>query len=284
MSDTTESLQSGVPQGSFLGVASLGLAVLSVSVCAVAAAFALTGTPSAMFVVFAMPLVGFAAVIVGGAALVKRRALMRRDGGVVGGAKDVPLQRGPAMFGIIIGLASAVLQGSVLAGAVMSYVPVKRALVPVVEAMLTEVGAGHPDRAMVAIADASKSVVDAPRLDGFFRAAVGVVGEPARAHVGIDIFLKSRTVLSDAVRTGGGQGPAPDLLMQVKALEIVGPKNRVVMYVLLDEDALKLDRVRIADAMIALEDGECVVLLPQGRMSQLAGYLGFEIVNGAPVD
>lgn len=279
MSDEPGSMVGAVPQGSFLGVVSLALALLSVGVCGVAAIIALTGTPSAMFVVFAMPVLGFGAVVVGGAALLRRRALMRTDGGARGGARDVSLQRGPATFGIIIGLAAAVLQCSVLAGAVMSYVPVKRMLVPVVDAVVREVSSGHPDGALLGVADASRSVVDAARVDWFFRAAIDVVGEPAHARVGMDIFLRSREVFADAVRAGGGQGVAPDLLMQVKALELTGPKGRVVMYVLLDEDALTQDRVRIADAMIALGGGTCVVLLPEGRMSQLAGYLGFSVEN-----
>jgi len=278
MSEIPDPMVGGAPRGSFLGVASLGLALVSVSVCVVASVVALTGTPGAMFVVFAMPVVGFAAVVVGGAALLKRKALIMRDGGARGGAKDVPLQRGPASFGIIIGLASMVLQGSVVAGAVMSYMPVKKMLAPVVSAMMLEVENGTPDRALTAISDVSKSVVDAARIDGFFRAAMDAVGEPARVHVGLDIFLRSREVFSSA-GNGGVRGPMPDLALQVKALELVGPKGRVMMYAVLDEDALKLDRVRISDAMVVLGDGTCVVLLPQGRMSQLAAWLGLEVKN-----
>jgi len=278
MSETPDPMVGGAPRGSFLGVASLGLALVSVSVCVVASVVALTGTPGAMFVVFAMPVVGFAAVVVGGAALLKRKALIMRDGGARGGAKDVPLQRGPASFGIIIGLASMVLQGSVLAGAVMSYMPVKKMLAPVVSAMMLEVENGTPDRALTAISDVSKSVVDGGRIDGFFRAAMDAAGEPARVHVGLDIFLRSREVFSSAGNSGA-RGPMPDLALQVKALELVGPKGRVMMYAVLDEDALKLDRVRLSDAMAVLGDGTSVVLLPQGRMSQLAAWLGLDVKN-----
>ncbi len=262
-------------RGSVLGVAALGTALASVGVCVVASLVASFGHPGAAVVLFVLPTLGFAAVIMGALALAQERARRRR-----GESGNVPLQRGPAAFGVIIGLASAVLQGSVAVGALMSYMPVKTNLVPVVQGMFDERAAGDMDRALIAVLETSRSVVDAARLGGFLGAAVEAVGEPVRADVGLDIFLKSRAVFAEASQRGGAQGAAPDLLLQVKALELVGPRWRTVMYVVLDEDSLGKQRVRIADAMVVLPGGRCVVLLPNGRMKELAGYLGLGMGDG----
>jgi hypothetical protein len=252
---------------SVLGVVSLGLALLSVAACLIASVAAATGRPGAMVVVLVLPILGFAAMIAGALALMKRRSA------------GVPLVRGPAAFGIIIGLASVVLQGSVAVGALIAYVPVKRIVVPVVSSMFAEAEAGHPDRALAAIVESSRTTIDAPRLGAFIRSATDALGTPTRARVGLDIFFRSREALAEAMARGQSRGPAPDLGLQVKALELEGPSGRTVMYLVLDDAALKQDQVRIADAMVILPGGRCVVLLPQGRMMQLAAYLGLTVVN-----
>ena len=256
-----------VETGSVLGVVSLGMAVVSVGACLIASALALGGRAGAVVVVFGLPALGLGAAIVGAMALMKRRSA------------GVPLVRGPAAFGILIGIASAVLQGSVAVGALMAYVPVKKVVVPVVTGMAAEVEAGRPERALDAVVESSRSVIGAARVEGFVRAASDVVGEPMRASVGMDIIVRSRRVFAEAASRGSGQGPVPDLGLQVKAVELVGPRGRLMMYLVLDEGSLSKDKVRIADAMVVLGDDRCAVLLPDGRMRELARYLGLEIVG-----
>ena len=256
-----------VETGSVLGVVSLGMAVVSVGACLVASALALGGRAGAVVVVFGLPVLGLGAALVGGLALMKRRSA------------GVPLVRGPAAFGILIGIASAVLQGSVAVGALMAYVPVKKMVVPVVTGMVTEVEAGRPERALDAVLESSRSVIGAARVEALVLAATDVVGEPMRASVGMDIIVRSRRVFAEAAGRGGGQGAVPDLGLQVKAVELVGPRGRLVMYLVLDEASLTKDKVRIADAMVVLGDGRCAVLLPDGRMRELARYLGLAVVG-----
>ena len=267
--ETTQELSDGpVQQGTLLGVISLGCALLSVAACVVVSAVVLVGgRTGAAVVIFGLPVLGVMAMVTGGMALVQRRA------------RGVPLVRGPAAMGVIIGLASAVLQGSVAVGALMAYVPVKKMVTPVVTAVFEQVEAGRADVAVEAIPESSRTVIDAARVERFVGAVTDVVGTPARAVVGLDMFVRTRRVFADAAARGAATGPVPDLGLQVKTVEVEGPRGRVMVFLVLDDAALQRDDVRIADAMAVLPGERCVVLLPEGRMKQLAGFLGLEEVK-----
>lgn len=248
-----------------LGIIALACALLSVAACVVVAVLSVVGVPAAMVGVLVLPLLGLVGVVFGGVSLARKRA---PDGAVY--------TRGPAVAGVIIGLASAVLQGSVLVGAMRTFAPIKQQVVPVVNAMVREARAGHVDRASEAVGEGARGVVG-PRLEGFAKEIVGVCGDDVRATFSIGALVRATVKLRETMAKANPaafQSGSPP-----KPVEFQGSRGRLSAWVLLDEAALDKGQVKITDMMAILPDGRALVLLPDGRFAQLARGVGMESVE-----
>ncbi len=250
-----------------LGMLSLACSLLSVLACVVITLLSTVGLSSVLLGLFALPVIGLAGVALGAVSLLRRRA---PDGAVY--------TRGPAVAGVIIGLASAVLQGSFLIGAVRSFTPIRAQVVPVVASMAREVEAGRPARARDALGQGVRGAVSDRRIADLFGEIKAETGDPV--DVGFDLtgFFRARTALMAAVSAGGGQVSMDDF--NPKPVEFRGPSGAVPVWVLLDEQALSNDKVRVID-MMALLPGEpprVAVLMPDGRFRQFADQAGLEAV------
>ena len=264
-------VDAGAPPGpdlrtSGLGLLSIACALLSVAACVVITLLSAIGFSSILVGLFALPALGLAAVVLGGLSLRRRAA---PDGAIY--------TRGPAAGGVIVGLASVVLQGSFLVGAVRSFTPIRTQVVPVVASMAQEIEKGRPARARDALGDGVKGAVADQRIEGFFQRIETHCGSPMEVRFDLGALVRTRAALASAA------SPGADVSMDdfnPKPVEFHGPKGSVPVWVLLDERALSNDEVRIID-MMAIFGREADVLMPDGRFAQFARKAGVEVIPWA---
>lgn len=248
------------PVHSTLAAAALLLALTSVGGCLAALAAALLVKPSLAGVILVLPALGLGAAACGGIAL----ARIRRSRGRV-------LGRGAALVGLFFGLFSAVLQGAVGYGAMASFWPIKRDVVPAV-ARFVGVGSGfHASTSRATLSPAAAQAVDEARLAWF----VGRLRRHAGAGVAVRFELQTLVDARAALtRTGaaGGKGDAP--AEWPKPVSLRGDSGSTTLFVFLDDDALKNGRVLFRDALEIGPDGAAATLLPDGPAARVAAWLG----------
>lgn len=255
------------PGSSFSGLGALAilLALVSAVASVLCGLVAMFGYPPAMLGLGVLPLFSMLAIALGGASLMRRVA---PDGSAY--------SRGPAAGGVIVGLATLVLQGAVIVGVLRTYVPMKRVVVPVVASMLEESERGNTELARRALAETVRGVVTEARFEAFLDASAAETGRPMTAAFGLATIARTRAALVSAMAQGGGTVTVTG--MYPKPVEFEGPSGRVSVWVLLDEAELERERVKIVDMMAILPGGRGVVLLPEGRFAQLVEQAGIERV------
>ena len=253
-----------MPSG--VGLLALGCSMLSLGSCIVLAAISVFFAPSAGVVVVGLPLLGLAGIVLGALSLVRKRAPNGRE-----------YERGPAVGAIIVGLATAVLQGAFGVGILRVYLAMPEQVVPVVGSMMEEIGEGNLSGARRALADPVQPNVPEARLGAFAGEVRAVCGPEIEASFSVGTIGRARAALTRALSNTQGLAAPPDLFP--KPVELVGSEGRLVVWLLLDDASLERDRVRIVDMMAMLPDGRCLVLLPAGRFAQFARQAGLGIVD-----
>jgi len=233
------------------------LAILSTATCIGATLATRFVSPVAGVVILPLPAVGLVAAILGGAAL----RSIRRSGGTLGG-------RPPALIGVFVGLASAVLQGSFSIAALATYWPVRTVLAPAVETMMTQ-GAQHDfDAVRMALSPAASEALDDARMRMVFEGLHSRAGAFESASFGLDVLRDSHERLRALARSARGsvdQVPKP-----------IGMKfasTRIIAYVFVDQDALGKNQVQIADILFLLPDDTAACLLADGPAAKIAQVL-----------
>jgi hypothetical protein len=238
--------------------------MLSVAACVVITGLSAIGFSSILVGLFALPALGLGAVVFGWLSLRRRAA---PDGAVY--------TRGPAAGGVIVGLASAVLQGSFLIGAVRSFTPIRTQVVPIVAAMVEEVEKGRPARARDALGEGVRGAVSDRRVTGFMTQIESYTGSPMGVRFDLGAFVRARSALVGATRAGANVSMDD---FNPKPVEFHGPRGSMTVWVLLDERALSQASVRIIDMMALFPTPKADVLMPDGRFAQFAGQAGIEVI------
>lgn len=262
-SDVQRSAQEPDLRTSGWGLLALACALLSVMACVVITGLSAIGFSSILVGLFALPVLGLAGVIFGALSLRRRDA---PDGAVY--------TRGPAAAGVIIGLASAVLQGSFLIGAIRSFTPIRTQVVPVVAAMAEEVEKGRPARARDALGEGVKGAVSDERMRGFMVRIETHTGSPMGVRFDLGAFFRARTALVGATSVGAKVSMDD---FNPKPVEFHGPKGAIPVWVLLDEVALSQGDVRVIDMMALFPAPKAGVLMPDGRFAQFASQAGIDV-------
>lgn len=255
------------PRLSVAAAVSAALAVLSLAGCLVVGVLSLAVSPVYFAGMVALPALGIAAVILGAIGLRQ----VRRGGGLVAGR---PL----AAAGVLLGLLSAVVQGSMGGSALATYLSMRSTLAPAAERALRALSADDLTNARALLAPATDSALTDERARAFIGAVEGACGEVQR----VEFDHRVVTEVFERVRAGGAasQGPAP-AGDPMKPVRVVGAKASALAWVALDDAALKSGQVRLLDAVVLLPDGRAVTLLPEGPGAVLARYLGLTLVEPA---
>ena len=249
---------------SFIGLAALLCSLLSLASCIIISGLSMAIVPSLAVGVAVLPLLGLTGVLLGAVSILRKKAPGGRD-----------YERGPAVGAIIVGLATAVLQGAFGIGILRTYIAVPKQIIPVVSSMVSEIQASNLDRARQALAEPVRAVVPAPRLQGFYEAIHDACGGDPTPSFTIGTIGRSRAALARAL---AGVSSAPDNFYP-KPVEMIGPGARIPLWVLLDDSALDRDQVKITDMLALLPGDRALVLLPDGRFAQLARTSGLTIIE-----
>jgi len=249
---------------SLVAMLAFALSVMSLLICLGASVVGAFVTPAALVVILGLPLLGFAAALLGGAAL----SSIRRSGGATGG-------RRLAIFAVFVGIGSGVIQASFAVSAIASFWSIKTVLAPSVEPLMAKgVNDGDTEPMRLAFSRAADFRVDDARLASFFGTLEDELGEFESAGVGLDIFFDLRERMAGAA--GSTVSPPAN---QPKPLGLTFKKRRVTAYFFLDQDALQNGDVVIDDALVFLGDGRAVLLALSGDAERLALYLGAPVVD-----
>lgn len=253
------------PRLSVAAAASAALAVVSLAGCAVVGLLSMLVSPVYFAGVVLLPLLGIGAVILGAIGL---RQVRRNPGLVVG--------RPLAAAGILLGLLSAVVQGSMGGSALATYMSMRSTLAPAAERVFTALSRGDIAGARGLLAPATASSLSDERMRSFIGAVQGACGEVQRAEFDYRVV----TEVAQRVKRSGSaaQGPAPGG-DPMKPVRLVGTRAEALAWVTLDESALRSGQVRLLDAVVLLPEahgGGAVALLPDGPGAVLARYLGLK--------
>jgi len=259
------------PRLSVPAAISAGLAVLSLAGCLVVGVLSMVVSPVFFAAMVGLPALGLGAVALGALGL---RQVRLGGGRVVG--------RPLAAAGVLLGLLSAVVQGSMGGSALATYLSMRSTLAPAAERVLVALSADDLSAARGMLAPATAQALSDMRARSFIGAVEAACGEPPRAEFDHRVV----TEVFRRVRQSGGaaQGPAPGG-DPMKPVRIAGPRGSALAWVSLDQDALKAGQVRLLDAVVLLSgaDGDrAVTLLPDGPGAVLARYLGLPLVEPAP--
>ena len=219
-------------------------------------------SPRALVLIFALPAFGVLAVALAATSLSRKTA---PDGS--------RYSRGPAVFGLIVGIACVVLQGAVVIGAMMTYWPIRQNLVPVADTLLPGGAAPAPPGAPIA---PLAPEVPPGALEAFLSRCEAAAGPLDRFEVGVDVFFVVRDVTKEAQERGGATGTLPAGLGP-KPMFLVGSEGRLLVWVVLDQEALAREEVVIADMLAVLPDGRAATLRgDDGPLEPMRDFLALE--------
>jgi hypothetical protein len=250
--------------GEGLALLALGVGLFGAASCVAVGALGVF-IQGAGLVALGLPLVGLVAILLGALAL---RSIARSSG---------TEGRGFAVAGVIIGIAVLVIPGAFAVGVARTYLSAKQRVAPVVDAMLAEADAGNAERGLDALAEAVEDV-DADRLTRFLGAVEVEIGDLRGADVRLRTVFRLKEPFREAQRDGRlDETRTPSVASIPKPVRLEGDAGAVIAWVLLDEDALARDQVRLVDMLVVLEGGRGILLREAGPLSEVAAYLGLTL-------
>lgn len=228
------------------------------------------GVGGAMALVLVLPAVGLAAAVLGWIGL---RSVGRSGGMVVG--------RPLAMAGLFLGLISAVIQGSVVLGALRTVQDVRNTLVPHADRFVRDVQRGAMGEARDQLSVGANSALTDEALALFARRMEEAGGVFAGADLRIVTMLNMAAEFRKrAAETAQRTGDSVALGADARPVQLEFASGTALAYFFLDEDALGQREVKFTDALVLMPgDGGAVVLLAQGPASRLARAIGI-VVEG----
>lgn len=244
------------------------LALLSASGCVVSLLLVTLGWVRAFAAIFALPLLGIAAVVLGFTAL---REIKRASGAMHG--------RVPALIGVFLGLMLTVVQAAVGMGALRTYMDLRNNLAPSMGRLFIAL-----DRAEDATAQMHLSAAD----QGPSVAARTAAADELRARFGAcrGATFDLRTISQGAalVSTAPKNANVAADIGLPRSVRLVYERAEPLLLVWLDDDALQKNEVRLRDGMIVLSpDGvspaEALLMRPDGPASKAATALGIRVVT-----
>ena len=201
---------------------------------------------------------------------------------------------GAARGAVLIGLASGVLQGALVAGVAIPASAAASELRPAVAGALRLTATGDAALAADRLAEPVRASNGADRLRWFLVALEGEIGAYQRTEFSWwstpmasrrrlrELALAGSATGRGSAGVGGGAVGGPDVTPW--PLTIVGDRGSTIVWAILDERALRDDRVRIAGLMAApAEAGSAYVitLLPEAGFAELARSWGLGVRSWA---
>ncbi len=206
-------------------------------------------------------------------------------GALLGGGKPVegekPRGRSAAVLGTFAGLIGTVLQGSVVVGGLIQFVPLQTQVVPRVDAMLVAGRQGNATQIRRYLAEPADQAIDDEDLLAYFEAIERAAGSKVIADVDLGVIGASRDLVGRYAQTGTGGGSLDRL---PKIIQLKGANETLLMAIVLDEDALADDLVKVLDAIVFLPDHpNALILRRNGPAEKIAVALGARRVDPASV-
>ena len=251
MVETTETDgKTGNPEpvrGSALGAIALLCSLIGSGGCAVVGILTAIGTGDALVGVIAtacFSILGFALGVIA----------------FFSAKKGTP--RGGAIGATFLGAIFGALQGAVVVGALIQFLPLQSQVAPMIEGLVQTASTDDPEAAAKLLGPDATQVVTGDDLVAFVQRVDAAAG-------GITEVRVELTTLTKASETVQNFAPRPDADPQniefPKPIELVTPSgDTVLLGVWLDEEALKDDEVLIRDLIAFLPTGEMLVLRDDG--------------------
>ncbi|MBL0926678.1 MAG: hypothetical protein IBJ11_03370 [Phycisphaerales bacterium] len=240
------------------------LAMVSLAACVTAAAAALLGFPAALAAIVVLPVLGLTAAVLGFTSL----SIVRRSGGRVIG-------RVPALIGLFLGLTSAIIQGAFALSVLRVYFDLRNAAAPAVSRMVYAADRGDLSGLRATLSEKASADLTDARAAEFGAALRREAGTIAGAEVRLGTLIRTFEAGRRAARSGSVQPLAEGVLP--KPVEIVGDRATLLAYVIVDQDALKKEQVKVADLLVVLPDGRGLTLMNDGPASSAAESLNLKI-------
>jgi len=238
-------------------------ALLAVSGC-VGISWIAYRQPELFVYIVAVPILAFAAIVLGVIARVRIGKSGARGGSVLRG-------KGLATLGIFLGVLGGVIPTAFLLSALVTLSSLK-SLAPVAERIVLAAAAQSPQSARGDLSpDGSADLTD-ERIAAVGVAIERVAGKPHNADVSIGAVLEARTRVISAARSSVDASTLGEL--SPKPVVIRCARGSVIAYTILDEDALNQQQVLVNDALFLLPDGSCITLRVDGPAQQIARALG----------
>jgi len=248
-------------------VFSVLLAVGSMLSCFVLLALSMTGHVGMALSIFALPLLGVIAAVLGLIAL----ARISQSGGRLAG-------RRLAILGLFVGLLGAVTQGAMVFGALRTYFDIRNTLVPNTAAFVEPLMRGDFDAAREKLSEDASAVVSEHDLDRFARAVGELAGGPPVVEIRIGELF--RTVAS---MRAIAQGSAKKITGQVRPVQVVGDRGSCALFVVLNEEALRQKQVRIDDLLLVRNQPfQGMPLRRDGVALEIAQAIGLSLESENP--
>lgn len=191
----------------------------------------------------------------------------RAQGGLMG--------RPLALVSLFCGVGVTAIEGALVLFA-LATLSASSTLAPVASEFVNHALADHEQLARQLLSEEQAEQITSEHLDDFARSVRERLGDTSTGSAGFRLIVDARQAFRDA---GSMEGYEPDAGQQPRPIFLNFGDRRVLTYVFVNAEALAHKTIRIDDLLVIAEDGEAIVLAPDGPARELAEAAGWSIVT-----